>query len=187
MFQEEEDEVGTRVAGTRPFRVAPGHHHVGLPSEQTARLSQQMELMMRNKRDHFTVVLGKPQRALGHLNDRASQSLGVRYGKLLWRWKSEQRLPGPPSAPLMSLTEPVRHFLKGKYEKWKTRASANLFFILFYEPCQQEIPCFLKTHEFMANVQFDVLVGALRNKRLEDSNVLIQHFKKLSNKLKNQQ
>lgn len=31
--------------------------------EQTGLLAQQMELMMRNKRDHFTVVLWKPQRA----------------------------------------------------------------------------------------------------------------------------
>lgn len=80
MFQEKEDEVGTRVVGTRPFRVAPGHHHVGLPSEQTARLSQQMELMMRNKRDHFTVVLGKPQRVLGHLNDRPASHQGLDMG-----------------------------------------------------------------------------------------------------------
>lgn len=80
---------GHERQGRGSLASPPGHHDGVLPPQQTARLTQQMELMMRNKRDHFTVVLGKPQRLLGHLSDRASQSPGVRYGQLFEKCSPE--------------------------------------------------------------------------------------------------
>lgn len=106
----------------------PGHHDGVMPPQQTARLTQQMELMMRNKRDHFTVVLGKPQRLPGRLSDRASQSPGVRYGQLFQKCNPEQRLPGHASAlSCVSHNQPATVQKEGKKSNVGTRDRLFLF------------------------------------------------------------
>lgn len=132
---------GHEHQGCGSLASPPGHHDGVLPPQQTARLTQQMELMMRNKRDHFTVVLGKPQRLLGHLSDRASQSPGVRYGQLFQKCSPEQRLPGHYSAlSCVSHNQPAAVLKEGKkIKRGDPRPSFFVLFcfILFYEAYQQ--------------------------------------------------